>query len=158
MNTKKLYQTRFSDRIQQRYDLWAVLIKCFFQKFFNKNDTVLDLGCGYGEFISQINCRKKYAVDLNPDSKKYLNKEVIFYRQSSTKMNLVKSNSIDKIFVSNFFEHLEREDIALTINECRRILKKGGKILILQPNIRFLAKDFWRFFDHITPIDDRAME
>ena len=77
MNTKKLYQTRFSDRIKQRYDLWAVLIKYFFQKFINKNDSVLDLGCGYGEFINQINCGKKYVVDLNPDSKKYLNKKVV---------------------------------------------------------------------------------
>ena len=28
---------------------------------------------------------------------------------------------------------------------------------ILQPNIRFCAKDYWMFFDHITPIDDRAL-
>ena len=79
-------------------------------------------------------------------------------QQSSIKINLVKSNSINKIFVSNFFEHLTREDINLTIKECHRVLKKGGRILILQPNIRFCAKDYWMFFDHLTPIDDRALE
>jgi len=158
MNTKKLYQIRFSDRIKQRYNLWLILIKYFFQKFIDENDTVLDLGCGYGEFINQINCGKKYAVDLNSDSAKYLSKKVTFYRQSSTKMKSIKSNLTDKIFVSNFFEHLTREDIILTIQECRRILKKGGQILILQPNIRFCEKDYWMFFDHVTPIDDRALE
>jgi hypothetical protein len=28
--------------------------------------------------------------------------------------------------------------------------------MVLQPNIRFCAGDYWMFFDHITPIDDRA--
>lgn len=158
MDTKKIYKTRFSNEIKQRFYLWRVLIDNFFQKYFDKNDVVLDLGCGYGEFITQINCRKKYAVDLNPDSKKYLSREVVFYKQSSTKMDKIKSGIIDKIFVSNFFEHLTRNDIALTIKEVHRILKKNGQILILQPNIRLLTADFWRFFDHITPIDDRALE
>ena len=158
MDVKKIYKTRFSEKIKQRFDLWNVLIINFFQKYINEKDTVLDLGCGYGEFISQINCRKKYAVDLNSDSEKYLSKKVIFYKQSSTKMSLVKPKLIDKVFVSNFFEHLTREDIILSIKEIRRILKKNGQILILQPNIRLLTADFWRFFDHITPIDDRALE
>lgn len=158
MNTKKLYQIRFSDQIKQRYDLWLILIKYFFQKFIDEKDTVLDLGCGYGEFINQIYCGKKYAIDLNPDSTKYLNKNITFYRQSSTKMKSIKSNSIEKIFISNFFEHLTRDDIILTIKESHRVLKKGGRVLILQPNIRFCEKDYWMFFDHVTPIDDRALE
>jgi len=29
--------------------------------------------------------------------------------------------------------------------------------LILQPNIRYCASDYWMFFDHITPLDDRSM-
>ncbi len=30
--------------------------------------------------------------------------------------------------------------------------------MVLQPNIRFAAKDYWMFIDHITPVDDRALE
>jgi len=29
--------------------------------------------------------------------------------------------------------------------------------MILQPNIRFCFKDYWMFFDHITPLDDRSL-
>lgn len=157
MDVKKIYETRFIN-IEERKLIWQVLVTDFFQQYINKNDIVLDAGCGYGEFINNIVCGKKLAIDLNPEAKKHLNTDVKFFLGSTTKMTSIKEKSIDKIFVSNFFEHLEREDIALTINECRRILKEGGQILILQPNIRFLVKDFWRFFDHITPIDDRAME
>ena len=38
-----------------------------------------------------------------------------------------------------------------------QVLKMGGKFIILQPNIRFCFKDYWMFFDHITPLDDRSL-
>jgi len=157
MNLKKIYKTRF-ENIQERKLIWQILVRDFFQKYIDKDDIVLDLGCGYGEFINNIKCKKKFAIDLNLDAKKYLNKEVKLYLESSTKISSITDKSIDKIFVSNFFEHLEREDIVKTIKEFKRVLKSRGEVLILQPNIRFCEKDYWMFFDHITPIDDRALE
>jgi ubiquinone/menaquinone biosynthesis C-methylase UbiE len=154
---KILYKNRFSTEIKKRYAIWQVLCNYFFQQFIDKNDCVLDVATGYGEFINNINCKKKIALDINPDSKKYINSNVYFLLGSSTKIKL-KNNSVDKIFVSNFFEHITREEILKTILEFHRILKPKGKILILQPNIRFCYKDYWMFFDHITPIDDRALE
>lgn len=157
MSLSIIYKHRFSD-IKSHQSIWKILVNGFFQQFINKADTVLDVGCGYGEFINHVHCRKKVAIDLNPDSRKYLNKKVKFFLGSSAKMDFIKTASADKIFVSNFFEHLSREDIVKTIREFRRILQKRGEALILQPNIRFLEKDYWMFFDHLTPIDDRALE
>ena len=37
------------------------------------------------------------------------------------------------------------------------MLKADGSLLVLQPNIRFCARDYWMFFDHITPLDDRSL-
>jgi len=157
MNIKNIYKKRF-DNIRQRDFIWKVLVNDFFQKYIKKDDVVLDVGCGYGEFINNINCRKKLAIDINPDVKKYLNKNVIFHNEPSAKLSSIKSNSINKIFVSNFFEHLDKKDITATIGEFKRVLKKGGLALVLQPNIRLLLQDYWMFFDHVTPIDDRALE
>jgi hypothetical protein len=36
-------------------------------------------------------------------------------------------------------------------------LKVGGRVIVLQPDIRF-CPDYWMFFDHLTPIDCRALE
>lgn len=124
MNIKKLYKTRFSESIRGRYLLWQILVKDFFQQYIEKKDIVLDIGCGYGEFINNIICQKKFSVDLNPESKKFMGKGVVFYRQSATNMKSVPDKSIDKIFVSNFFEHLNRPDIISTVKECRRVLKR----------------------------------
>lgn len=155
LNLEKIYSKRFSN-LKQRQIIWKILIKDFFQEYISKNDTVLDLACGRSEFINNIICKNKLAVDLNPEAKKFTDKNVKIYIESSTQMNSIKSASVDKIFVSNFFEHLNRDDIISTIIEFKRILKRGGEALILQPNIRFLPSDFWLFFDHLTPIDDRA--
>lgn len=152
----QVYRERFSD-VEKRKVLWKILTEEFFQKYVSKNDIVLDVPCGYGEFINSVKCKKKFAVDINKDAKAYLNKDITFLLDNSTKMSL-KDKSIDKIFVSNFFEHLTHDDIEKTIREFRRILRPGGQVMVLQPNIRFCSKDYWMFFDHITPVDDRALE
>lgn len=152
----QIYKRRFEDA-KLRKALWDVLVKDFFQQYVDKKDTVLDLPCGYSEFINAIVCKERIAVDLNPDAKKYVAKGVKFIKASSTKLPL-KAASVDKIFISNFFEHLTHADIAATVKELKRVLKKGGRVIVLQPNIRFAAKDYWMFFDHITAIDDRALD
>ena len=156
-NLEKIYQRRFTD-LNRRRAVWKVLAKDFFQQYLNRHDTVLDLACGRSEFINNILCKTKLAVDLNPEAKKYVGKDVRIFIEPSTNMKSIKKNSVDKIFVSNFLEHLNRDDIISTINEFNRVLKVKGEVLILQPNIRFLGTDYWMFFDHLTPIDDRAIE
>lgn len=151
----RIYQERFNDP-EKRNDLWKILVKDFFQQFISKKDTVLEVACGYGEFINNINCGKKIAIDINPQSKKYLDKKVYFIKTSAIKIPL-KDESVNIVFISNFFEHITRSEILSIIKELKRILKPKGKLLVLQPNIRFCAKDYWMFFDHITPIDDRAL-
>ena len=38
--------------------LYGKLIDEFFIKWIPKDGKILDIGCGYGEFINQVNCRK----------------------------------------------------------------------------------------------------
>jgi ubiquinone/menaquinone biosynthesis C-methylase UbiE len=156
MRVDQIYERRFQ-KTETRIELWETLVKYFFQKYIRETDIVLDVPCGYGEFIKAIKCKKKYAVDINPDSEKYLNKDVKFIKAKSSKIPL-KARSVDKIFVSNFFEHIPHDEISRTIDEFKRLLKPGGQVLVLQPNIRFAYHNYWMFFDHITPVDDRALD
>lgn len=156
-NLKEIYKRRFSAEVEFRNKMWRVLCNDFFQKYVPKNATVLEVAAGYCEFINNITAEVKIALDLNPDIKQFVSKNVKVILSSSTNMSDIRDNSCDVIFVSNFFEHLEKEDIVKTIREIFRILKLSGKLLILQPNIRFCYKDYWNFFDHITPLDDRSL-
>lgn len=157
MSIQRIYERRFIPDIKFRDQMWKILCKDYFQQYISDKDIVLEVGAGFCEFINNINCGKKFAVDVNPDIEKYASDDVEVIISQSNNINAIYSNSIDVVFISNFFEHLKRRVIVDTVLEIFRILKVGGKLIILQPNIRFAYRDYWMFFDHITPIDDRAL-
>jgi SAM-dependent methyltransferase len=157
MSLENIYQRRFNPDLAFRNKMWQVLCEQFFQRYIPPNSVVLEIGAGYCEFINNIKAGHKFAVDLNPDTQHLANLDVHVYLSSSTNLAAIKTKSIDVVFSSNFFEHLTREDIVLTLREAARVLKPDGSILILQPNIRFCYRDYWMFFDHITPLDDRSL-
>lgn len=157
MDVTDVYRRRFTADIEFRKKMWALLCHDFFQKFVPEQSKILEIAAGYCEFINHIHAAKKIALDINPDIKQFANPDVEVLLAPSDKIKPVQDGTIDLVFTSNFFEHISRESIASTINEVYRILSPGGKFIILQPNIRYCYKDYWMFFDHITPIDDRAL-
>lgn len=156
-NVNRIYQRRFSQDIEFRKKMWQVLCNDFFQSYIPNDAVVLEIGAGYCEFINNIKAKRKLALDLNPDMKEFANNDIEVFLSGSTNMSQIKDNSCDIAFTSNFFEHLSKQDIVKTIKEAHRVLKLGGEILILQPNIRFCYKDYWNFFDHVTALDDRSL-
>ena len=68
------------------------------------------------------------------------------------------SASVDVVFSSNFFEHLQsKQDFALCLAEAYRVLRPGGLLIALGPNIRFCFDEYWDFVDHHLPLSDRSM-
>ena len=154
-----IYNERFNveDRASKAR-VWQVLCHHFFQRYVNTGDTVLDLGAGYCEFINNIECTRKIAVDLNPQTKDYANPDVEIMLTPSNDLHDLADESVDVIFVSNFFEHLpDKKTFMDTLQESRRVLRSGGRILILQPNIRVLGGQYWDFVDHYLPLTDRTL-
>ena len=152
-----IYKRRLGSDHQFRQRMYSVLCNKVFQSFIPKQATVLDLAAGYCEFINNIQAEKKIAVDLNPETQSHANSDVEVFITNTTDLHQVQDETIDVIFTSNFFEHIKKTDIVKTIAEAHRVLKLGGHFLILQPNIRYCYKDYWMFFDHITPIDHHSL-
>jgi SAM-dependent methyltransferase len=157
IDLQKTYHRRFEPDLAFRQKMWQILCREYFQRYVPPASQVLEIGAGYCEFINNIQAAEKFAVDLNPDTPKYADAQVRVILSNTIDLSSIPDGSIDIAFASNFFEHLERADIVATIREIRRVLKLGGKFIILQPNIRFSYRDYWMFFDHITPIDDRGL-
>ena len=63
MNVDKYYQARFVYD-KGRTKVWNAINE-YLQYFLPKNASIMDIGCGYGDFINGIKAEKKYAVDLN---------------------------------------------------------------------------------------------
>jgi len=154
---QSIYQRRFQPDLAFRQQMWQVLCRDFFQRYIPPESSVLEVGAGYCEFINHIRAGRKTAVDLNPDTPHFAAPEVRVIAISSTDLSAITPGSMDIAFASNFFEHLSRADIVLTLRAVARVLKPGGRFLILQPNFRFCYRDYWMFFDHVTPLDDRSL-
>ena len=159
MDFQRLYATRFAEEdLPAKGNIWKVICAEFLSRFVPRNGTVVDIGAGYCEFINNIECGRKIAIDLNPDVKRFANSDVEVINESCLAVESLADNSVDVVFVSNFLEHLlNKQQVFDTLRESRRILKTGGKLLILQPNIRFLPGNYWDFFDHHTPLSDRCL-
>lgn len=153
-----IYSDRFDKNVEQRNILWKILCKDFFQKFIDPKETVLDLAAGYCEFINNIEAKEKIAVDLNPKTKEMAIKGVKVYEALSTNLPKVLGGKVDTIFTSNFFEHLDNKDeLMATLKEANRVLKKGGKIMVLQPNIKLVGGQYWDFVDHTLPVTEKSL-
>lgn len=154
-----LYSERFKARERERkLAVWRVLCRHFFQRYVRPEDTVLDLGAGHCEFINTIRCRERIAVDGNPEVRRWAGEGVRVVLATSVHLAEVGDASVDVVFCSNFLEHLpDKTALHETLAECRRVLRQGGRLLVLQPNIRAVGGRYWDFIDHHLPLTERSL-
>lgn len=153
-----LYNRRFKGAQDYRNQVWQVLIANFFSQWISADAAVLDLGCGYGEFINQIRCRTKYGMDLNPASARLLAADVRLLPQDCSAPWPLPDETLDVVFTSNFFEHLpDKHALSATLEQARRCLKPGGCLIALGPNIKFLPGAYWDFWDHYLPLTETSL-
>ena len=157
-NLTQIYKNRFSGYENYRNRVWNILISEFFSKWIKKDYHILDLGCGYGEFINQVNVTVRHGMDLNPKTKELLDDNINFHQQDCSKPWDINPNSLDLIFTSNFFEHLPNKDsLDRTMTEIRRALKPAGRLIAMGPNISVLNGRYWDFWDHHVALSDASL-
>lgn len=159
MDLASLYRHRFDEAdLPAKNRIWQVLCDSYFCHHVAHEDTVVDIGAGYCEFINNIRCRRKIAVDLNPDVARYAGADVEVINEPCSSVASLPDASVNVVFMSNFLEHLpDKSAVLATLREAHRLLAPGGRAIILQPNIRFLPGEYWDFFDHHTPLTDRSL-
>jgi SAM-dependent methyltransferase len=156
----RLYRNRFpaSERASKAR-LWKELCDSFFNRYVPSDGTVLDLGAGYCDFINHARAARRIAVDLNPDCLAASEPDVEAHQLPLDHLGeVVGDGSLDVAFASNVFEHLRGSDMLLDILKSVYVaLKPGGRLLIMQPNIRYVGAAFWDFFDHSLPLTEKGM-
>ncbi|MEZ2301711.1 MAG: class I SAM-dependent methyltransferase [Microcoleus sp.] len=159
---KKLYANRFDSRqMEAKVLLWKVLIDDFLQNYVPSQSSILDIGGGYCEFINQIRADKKCLIDLNPDSKLFANPDIEVLNIDV--LNLgdrpLFTEQFDRIFISNFFEHLNnKEQLVQIISFCFDSLKSNGSLLVIQPNFKYSYQEYYDFIDHQLPITHLSLQ
>jgi len=156
---EKTYHRRFDADLGYRNQVWRVLVREFFSRYLRTSDYVLDLGCGYGQFINQIECARRYAIDLNPTSRAVLQNGIVFFEQDCSNQWPLESDSLDLVFSSNFFEHLPtKAHLTKTLEEAHRCLRPGGRLIAMGPNVKHIPGAYWDFFDHHIALTELSLQ
>jgi SAM-dependent methyltransferase len=154
---EQIYRTRFAGKSEYRQRTWTELCS-FFSQWIKTDSTVLDLGCGHCEFINNVRCSQKFAMDLNPDAERLASSEVSVLKQDCSLAWPVPPESLDVVFTSNFFEHLPtKEALEKTLVEAYKALRSGGRLIAIGPNIKHLPGAYWDFFDHYLPLTELSL-
>ncbi len=139
----KLHQTQGLERKNQSkfYKALHVLYKDFLEKLKNEidNKDVMDFGCGTGNFTERVinfNPKKILAIDISEEAIKNAknrlnpNHNNIEYRVENCEKLNINSNSFDVVYGSGILHHL---DLNQSLAEIKRILKKNGKLIFIEP-------------------------
>jgi ubiquinone/menaquinone biosynthesis C-methylase UbiE len=137
-------------------DLWMTVTSSYVQGASIR--TILDLGCGTGRFSEALAERfATQVIGIDP-SKKMLerarSKQVdprVCYALGSGESIPLRSNSVDLIFMSMIFHHLQ--DPRRAARECRRVLREDGTAFLRTgTRERISSYPYVPFFPESRPI------
>ena len=129
-----------------------------FKRFdFRKEARFLEIGCGRGEFLDVFqklgfDCQ---GVDISDYSVNKLSHFKV-KKVDITKDSLpYEDNSFDIVFHKSLIEHLYSPEHLM--RETYRVLKPGGRVIILTPDWVSQMKVFFEDFTHIHPYDKTSI-
>jgi SAM-dependent methyltransferase len=117
--------------------MYSSIIKEFYGK-------LLDIGCGVGEFLQWY--PNSFGIDTNPYLVEYCKKRNLKCFFGSAYKIPFKNETFDCVLCSHLIEHLAKPELAM--KEIRRVLRTGGKLIIILPTIKGYKRDkthvkFW---------------
>ena len=128
------------------------LAQYLFNRFeMKKGDKLLDLGCGRGDFSKAFANQGLAAEGADIEqTKSEIISGINVKHFDLEKINYpYPDNHFDVIFSKSVFEHID--DPTVFLNEQKRILKPGGRIIILTPDWESQIKIFWNDYTHKRP-------
>ena len=148
-NNQEYFKTRLKYD-HKRTVLWSTLCASVFNTYVPKDGTVVELGAGWCDFINNIDAEKRIAIDIWPGIEVHKDDEVETFVADVTNIPFVADKSTDLIFASNLVEHLTREQTLEMLNECARVIRKNGYLILVQPNFRLSYKKYFDDYTHVA--------
>ena len=152
----RYFATRFGYDPNRDF-VWREVCRYLQPRDIPSDGVVLEIGAGYCHFINQIHGRERHALDLSPDLPQRVAAGVQAHVGSCTSLPMFQDGSVDVVFASNLFEHLTREEFSAALQEIRRVLRPGGRLVIVQPNFKYCAPDYFDDYTHLQVFTHLSM-
>ena len=136
-----------SDELKRRYLAYA--------ERFAPGSSVLDIGCGRGEFLTLLKERGVHGQGIDQDEAM-----VAYGRERGLTVDAAEANeylaahqdAFDGIFASHLIEHLTAEAMQALVRSAVTALRPGGRLLLVTPNphnLNIHLYEFWTDLQHV---------
>ena len=148
------HEVRFSYD-KRRMAPWRAIAR-YLQPWVDAKAGLLELGAGYGEFSRSINAAGKWALDQNPKLIEHWGDGITPLIQSAMDPLPLAPATAGTVFASNFFEHFTQDEARQILKEAWRVLRPGGRLIVVQPNFRLEPRRYFDDFTHKTIYTDNG--
>lgn len=141
----------------RRQVVWSTLWDDVFSRYISTDSTVVELGAGWCDFINAVDAARRIAVDMWSGVTEAAGPGVEAHVGPAQELGFLQDDSVDVVFASNLLEHLERPDVEALVRESQRVLRPGGRFMLVQPNYRLCAKRYFDDYTHVSVWSDVGM-
>jgi SAM-dependent methyltransferase len=154
----EVYRKRFPEVSRRQKELiWPEIVR-YLERWVDPRAPVLDVACDSGYFIRNVHASERWAADLR-DVRDELPGDVRFVQANGLDLERhVPTGTFGTVFMSNYLEHLHGPEAVIEqLAVARRLLRAGGRLIVLQPNVRLVGGAYWDFIDHRVALTDRSL-
>ena len=137
--------------------VWSVVAD-YLAPWMPANGAVVEIGAGYCAWINNVAAARRVAVDVWPEVARFAAPGVeTRVLDASRELLTLGASSFDVVLASNILEHFEPGVAISVVEDVHRVLKSGGRLIIIQPNFRYAAKHYFDDYTHRSVFTDVSL-
>ena len=130
-----------------REAVWRAIAD-YLRPWIQPTDRVLEIGAGYCQWINAVPASERTAVDRWPEFVRFAAPGVeTRVLDAASQLTSLGQARFDVALASNVLEHFEPDTAAAVVHDLARVLRPGGRLIVVQPNFAYAYR---RYFDDYT--------
>jgi SAM-dependent methyltransferase len=119
---------------------------------------VVELGAGYCHWINHVDAGRRVAADVWPDVRRHAAPGVeARVLDVERELAALGDDAFDVALASNLLEHFTPDAAAGVVAGVGRLLKPGGRFILVQPNFRHAWRSYFDDYTHRAVFTDVSL-